>query len=444
MKRCLFLSVVAACGLLATISLAQTNDEGLANLQFNFVNPGARSLAMGGAFIGMADDATTALANPAGLVNLVEPEVSVELSSDSFTNEIPWVDGSERELSGGGYAYTFEPEEFPARETALSFASFVFPVSPHKLVISGFMDEETNFAREFETKGMPFLDEFGVTSGRYFPTSNSLAMSVRNIGASIGLQPAEKISLGVTIAYARLSLESETTRFDYAGAGRPVNRESLSADSGKIALGVGARFQIAPAVSAGFVYHKRPKFDAVSKYEVEPSGRETLEVVLIADQAFKAPDSFGFGVSIKPSESLSFNADVNRVLYSQLMDGYYNAFYPLWPGPSQPTSHKEAYEIADGTELRLGAEYVVLIGERPLAIRGGFWREPFHGMVRKAEDAAITDANVSDPFFSRTFIEDSNHISFGAGINLERLALDFAYDYSKDVKRLVVSTVVYF
>lgn len=439
MKRFIFLSVVAACGLLASISFAQTNDEGLANLQFNFVNPGARSLAMGGAFIGMADDATTALANPAGLVNLVKPEVSVELSSDSFTNEIPWVDGSERELSGGGYAYTFVPDEFPTRETALSFASFVFPVSPHKIVISGFMDEETNFAREFETRGMVILDEAGVPTGdAYFPTSNALSMSVRNVGASVGMQPAEKFSVGVTIAYAKLTLDSQTTRIDRL-TGAPANREGLSADSGKLSLGVGARFQIAPSVSAGFVYHKRPKFDAESKVEFSENGGP-LAVLLIADQVFKTPDSFGFGLSIRPNESVALNVDVNRVLYSQLLDGYYNVFHPSVPGS---TYGKEAYEIADGTELRVGAEYVVLIGERPLAIRGGFWREPFHGMVRKADDAA-TSAALNDPFFSRTFIEDSNHISFGCGINLDRLALDFAYDYSKDVKRLVVSTVVYF
>jgi hypothetical protein len=47
-------------------------------VQFSFSNPGARSLGFGGAFVALADDATAAFANPAGLVQLSRPEVSVE------------------------------------------------------------------------------------------------------------------------------------------------------------------------------------------------------------------------------------------------------------------------------------------------------------------------------------------------------------------------------
>src|SRR5437763_5432074 len=60
-------------------ALAQNTDiESLSGLQFNFGNPGARSLGMGGAFLGLADDASAAEANPAGLTILRKPEISVE------------------------------------------------------------------------------------------------------------------------------------------------------------------------------------------------------------------------------------------------------------------------------------------------------------------------------------------------------------------------------
>ena len=48
-----------------------------AAFQFSFPNPGARSMGLGGAFVALADDATAALANPAGLVQLAAPEVSI-------------------------------------------------------------------------------------------------------------------------------------------------------------------------------------------------------------------------------------------------------------------------------------------------------------------------------------------------------------------------------
>src|SRR5580765_7882096 len=70
--------VVFTCAALVPASaLAQTSLQ--IPLQFNFLNPGAKSLALGGAFAGLADDATATFANPAGLVQLGASEVSFEL-----------------------------------------------------------------------------------------------------------------------------------------------------------------------------------------------------------------------------------------------------------------------------------------------------------------------------------------------------------------------------
>jgi len=77
MRRSLFL--VAVCVLVVLPVAAQNTDiEALSGLQFNFGNPGARSLGMGGAFLGLADDASAAEANPAGLTILRKMEFSLE------------------------------------------------------------------------------------------------------------------------------------------------------------------------------------------------------------------------------------------------------------------------------------------------------------------------------------------------------------------------------
>jgi long-chain fatty acid transport protein len=65
-----------------------TNSETFSGFQFNFNNPGARSLGMGGAFVAVADDATAVIANPAGLVILQRPELSGEVKFTRFTNTI--------------------------------------------------------------------------------------------------------------------------------------------------------------------------------------------------------------------------------------------------------------------------------------------------------------------------------------------------------------------
>ena len=55
-------------------ALALTDEEVFRDFRFNMINPGARSLALGGAFISLADDATAAQANPAGLSYLIKQE----------------------------------------------------------------------------------------------------------------------------------------------------------------------------------------------------------------------------------------------------------------------------------------------------------------------------------------------------------------------------------
>src|SRR5215213_3170181 len=57
---------------------AEAQPQIIPRFDFSFSNPGARSLGFGGAFAALADDATAAYANPAGLVQLAEPEVSFE------------------------------------------------------------------------------------------------------------------------------------------------------------------------------------------------------------------------------------------------------------------------------------------------------------------------------------------------------------------------------
>src|SRR5687767_8595824 len=74
MRKLALVLLVAALPLTAQ----NVDIEALSGLQFNFGNPGARSLGMGGAFLGLADDASAAEANPAGLTILRKPEVSIE------------------------------------------------------------------------------------------------------------------------------------------------------------------------------------------------------------------------------------------------------------------------------------------------------------------------------------------------------------------------------
>jgi len=75
-------------GLLAP-AYAQVDEETFQQLEFNFTPPGARAAAMGGAFIGLADDATAAQTNPASLLVFLRPEVALASCSRLKTGRGP-------------------------------------------------------------------------------------------------------------------------------------------------------------------------------------------------------------------------------------------------------------------------------------------------------------------------------------------------------------------
>jgi long-subunit fatty acid transport protein len=485
MNRRVTLLIVTILLSTAAIGFSQTNDEGLAFLQLNFINPGARSLAMGGAFIGMADDATAALANPAGLTILIKPEISVEFASTDYTNDIPWTAGrqfADLEIVGtqanfSNFSREFFPEEFSDRVNNISFASFVYPVAKSRFVIAGFYNEQTKFKREFQTDsfdGFPACIRGGgacelgdPANGFFFATDNELDLAIRNFGFSGGIQPGENFSFGFTLNYSTLDIESNTLRLDnrdaFPGLDERLNQEALTGDDSAFSYSLGVLINPGGVVSVGGVYTNRPEFDVTSTYTVFSQPNNFVNVT---DQVFTAPDSYGFGFTVRPSDAFSINLDVNRILYSQLNDSYYNAFFNPALGSSDPINNdpifaKESFEIEDTTEVRVGGEYIFTLGNTPFAVRLGYWRENFHSLVNRVDDAnlvgvfdivplpgggaTIVRANDVDlaPWFSRDLSEDYNHVTFGTGFVFERFTIDWAYDYSENFKRFVISSVFY-
>jgi long-chain fatty acid transport protein len=146
--------LVAVLGLLVSqLALAQTSIEP------SVVNPGARSLGLGGAFVAIADDATAAYVNPSGLVQLLRSEISAELRAWSDDSEV-----AASNLSGIG------------------FASFVLPRQKWSLAIYG----QTLASVEFADGSLG-------DGGDVLPVS---ALTVTNLGVSAALRVNEALSLG--------------------------------------------------------------------------------------------------------------------------------------------------------------------------------------------------------------------------------------------------------
>src|SRR6476659_7541126 len=131
MRRFVFLAALCT---LAALPLAAPNTdiESLSGLQFNFGNPGARSLGMGGAFLGLADDASAAEANPAGLTILRKPEFSIE-GRNYMQDQVLTTSGTYPDLVRTPFSNYSDRIE-------LSFASIVAPIGDN-FTIGGYYHE---------------------------------------------------------------------------------------------------------------------------------------------------------------------------------------------------------------------------------------------------------------------------------------------------------------
>ncbi|HET7380151.1 MAG TPA: hypothetical protein VFJ24_08945, partial [Gaiellales bacterium] len=150
-----------AVALLAGAAPAAAGDKGLTDsetfsgFQFNFNNPGARALGMGGAFVAVADDATAVIANPAGLTILQRPELSGEVKFTRFTNTFEAFSNTPDDAFGDN----FHSRDFHDSVVTPSFFSFVYPTD--RLVVAAFVRELINYNSNFETQGVFFKDPTG-------------------------------------------------------------------------------------------------------------------------------------------------------------------------------------------------------------------------------------------------------------------------------------------
>ena len=84
MRQAAFAAATLLAATAALPARAQFESSALAKVQVNVTNPGGKSLAMGGAFVALADDATAAFANPAGLVQLGSWQVGASVKGFRF------------------------------------------------------------------------------------------------------------------------------------------------------------------------------------------------------------------------------------------------------------------------------------------------------------------------------------------------------------------------
>jgi long-chain fatty acid transport protein len=462
-------SAIILIALLALPAAAQNVDiEALSGLQFNFGNPGARSLGMGGAFLGLADDASAAEANPAGLTILRKPEVSIEarnyLEQQLFTTSGTYPDVERTAFTNY------------SKRAVVSFASVVYPIK--NFTLGAYFHEPLNnegggvvVAREDEITGditplpnfylpaennqivggpisrQECLDRrrnannpFACLEYRVDPFVSALEVRQRTFGLAGAWQVHPKFSVGATVRHQRFFESAFTFRFTpqldpkqvvVQATARVENGEVEIAEVSDTTFTAGFKWTPKEWLSVGGVYKQGPQFDAPLFYA---DSTTDFDFGQVATTSFHIPDIAGVGVSIRPIPVLTINVDAVHVTYSNLVDEFVSINSVV------RGLEEQAFEARDVTELRVGAEYYFAT-KIPFALRAGYWRDPKHSIEWVGP--------LNHPqFIAESMLypegEDQDHYSIGAGVAWPRFQIDAAYDTSKHYKVGSISVVTRF
>jgi long-chain fatty acid transport protein len=467
--------LLLAITFLALPLAAQNVDiEALSGLQFNFGNPGARSLGMGGAFLGLADDASAAEANPAGLTILRKPEVSIEarnyLEQQLFTTSgtFPDVERTAFTHHSDRVVVTFASAVLPIRKKFTLGAYFHEPLNNEGAgVVAPRYDEFTgdlvktvpNFYLPTEVRnGQAFVvgepiskvaceqrrkdlnNPFTCLEFRLDPFVSALSVRQRTFGVAGAWQIHPKLSIGVNVRYQRFQEAAFTSRYTQQLDPKQVLVQATAKANGDqvdlvevsdTTFGVGFKWSPTDKISVGGVYKQGPEFETSLFYADTASHFNFTER---ARPTFHIPDIAGLGVSVRPIPVLTINVDAVAVKYSNLADDH-KTVYTATVGTLE-----DPFKIDDAIELHAGAEYFFST-KIPFAVRAGYWRDPAHS-VEWNGPLTHPDFIAEAMLFPKG--EDQNHVSVGAGLAWPRFQIDVAYDSSKHYKVGSLSMVTRF
>lgn len=406
-------------------------------LQLSFSDPGARSAGLGGAFVALADDATAAFANPAGLVQLLKPEISVEARNWSHT--IPYTTNGrvEGDPSGRGLDVTagLAKGEATYDTTGLSFLSLVFPTGDWSFAIYRHQYADLEFSGE--TQGL-FGGGSDCCQERWSDQQMHSKQDIVSYGLSTAYRISDRFSVGLGLTYFEVSMESLTTEYLWdvdseTGFFGPTSflperlalTEYLFIDdedwtfSGGFLWSPTSRWRIGGVYRQGFEVGLGN--DITTGVAIDYGVPPGTVIIRNRDVPSEFPDVYGLGVSYRGLEerlTLSFQWD--RIEYSSI---------PRSIGLDDQT-------IDDADELHFGAEYVFLESSPVVAVRLGAWLDPDHQMY----------ATVDDPYMLAVLPQgdDEWHYTAGLGFATQRFQVDLAADLSDRVNTISLSAIYNF
>ena len=458
--------------LAATSAFAQSNERVYEEYDFRFVTPGARAVGMGKTFTGLADDATAAFSNPAGLSNILEAEFSIEIVGTQILNHrtVTATSGANSISAFGDFV------------PAITFASVVVPV--HDFTISGFYQKMQKYRERFT---------FGeIEPSRDGPerTAGDLDLNADNFGLGLSYVMSRTVSIGGTFVVTRFNgtVESHFGTAVLAGLAKGEAGANTSGASTSISgiLGVqwkpwrrfwlGAAYYIGSGHTVGhelFGNFARKAFsrpndgtnhalaleDPTGYTCATPLTKQTRPNPKAGDPPllnpfvdltgctgeieFRFPDRFSTGFAYKATNTITIVGEVGWTNYSSLVGENFRIVN--YNDPAQQLTPSD-YFVEDTVDLHIGAEYRIYGTRRTWAFRGGFFTVPSHTMRFRGTNEPVEIFNATEEERERfNTLNDRGTepgVAVGFGVALvQGIQFDAAGSFSRESRDLVFSTV---
>ena len=373
------------------------------------VGSGARAAGLGGAFIAVADDATAASWNPAGLVQLERLEISVV---GSFYHQREKI-GSDWEIENVNVSEGTNR----SGNADLNYLGAVYPFEAwnRNVVISLSYQKKLDFHKR---ANLSTRQDFGANGGAPITLLNHVEFEqsggLVTVSPALAIQIVPNLSLGVALncwtreIYNGSSWEVYTHLRGLEVKGGEVNREYESVEEVKFLgfTGTNATFGLLwtnfKGLSIGTFYELGFKARVGQDHTfISKSGAHDRIYNFQYNLKIDMPPSYGLGFSYRFNDRLMISTDVTRVEWSEfvLTDemGRKTNLMGTDHGDGDPeTTHT----------VRLGAEYLWFLERFLLATRAGAFY---------------------DPQPSSGAPKDYYGFSLGAGIILKNFHVDWAY-----------------
>jgi hypothetical protein len=433
----------------------------LVQLRFSPINSAARAAGLGGAFIGVANDATTTAINPAGAAFLTRPEISLSQAWGRDARDFPAPANTEPRETRLHFNSTLVNIVYP-------FRGFTFALYRQLVFYAAFDFTREQFLASATARPLTLHEQLGA-SGNFPGLRSEFAMEVWQDAFVVAKTLAHGVRMGATLRMVQLRFNLHerhyfapelwlASRFE-AGAIGPNSPSGLyriyhgRQEEFRPAWNFGVLLELNPRLTLGAVYHRLPKYDidqsltlpAYTLPDRTPldANDETLRFEAEEREAsfqLDLPDNFGVGLAWKPGKRNLVALDAvwhrSRTLLRGLEKNLSQDDVVDNAGAYSDPDGREDWTSANVLALHAGLEHLFLAPQTMMPGRLGVYRAAVFG-VR----ATANDANLQREYPAT---EQRWHATAGLGLIIKNFRFEMSLDFSAEYAEAIGSAVVSF